>query len=74
LSQSSHTHFNSDKKLDLVVSSRTNQQLFLMLGEGNGSFEALSAIPSSPFDPVQALVVVVANINEDGKLMWRPAA
>jgi hypothetical protein len=58
--------FNKDGKLDVVISSKTCGQLFLLLGEGNGSFQAPSALPSAPFDPVQALVA--ADFNHDGRL------
>jgi hypothetical protein len=58
--------FNGDGKLDVVVSSRIYQQLFLLLGEGNGSLGTPSTIPTAPFDPVTALVV--GDFNHDGKL------
>lgn len=58
--------FNKDKKLDVVVSSKIFEQLFLLLGEENGSFGAPTAIPGAAFDPVNGLIA--ADLNRDGKL------
>jgi hypothetical protein len=58
--------FNKDKKLDVVISSKTQQVLYILLGEGNGKFQPPSPLVSAPFNPPQALVA--ADFNHDGKL------
>jgi hypothetical protein len=57
--------FNQDGNLDVVVSSNTLQKLFLLAGDGNGSFQSPSAISNSAIGGVYALFA--ADVNHDGK-------
>ena len=65
--------FNGDGKLDLVVANRASNNVSVLLGNGNGTFQAAVnyAAGSKPRS------VAVGDFNGDGKLDWRwptPAA
>jgi len=57
--------FNGDGKLDAVVSSES-AQLFLLLGNGDGSFQAPVVIPNSLVGGIT--FVLASDFNHDGKL------
>ena len=58
--------FNGDGKLDVVISSSSRQELFMLLGEGTGSLQAPIAIQNVPVDAISNLVA--ADFNHDGRL------
>jgi VCBS repeat protein len=61
--------FNQDGKLDLVFTDRVRGQLFILLGNGDGSFQPtpLLATPSN-VSLSDARMFVVGDFNRDGKL------
>ena len=60
-------NFNSDAKLDAIVSSRDSQQLYLLRGDGNGAFQQpVPLLTNLPFAAITT--VIAADFNGDGKL------
>jgi hypothetical protein len=57
--------FNGDGKLDAVISSQIEQQLYLLAGEGNGSFKAPAALGATTLGEIYTLIA--DDINKDGK-------
>lgn len=65
--------FNSDGKLDLVVTvydpfTTGLEFVGVMLGNGDGSFGALSSVPGTGTSFASGITAVVADFNNDGKL------
>jgi len=56
--------FDASGKLDAVISSQASQQLYLLEGNGDGSFKSPIPLLSPGGGPVYALVA--ADINQDG--------
>jgi hypothetical protein len=59
-------NFNSDTKLDAVVSSRNSHQLFLLRGDGNGAFQ--QPVPLLNLQFASITKVITGDFNHDGKL------
>ena len=59
-------NFNSDTKLDAVVSSRNSEQLFLLRGDGNGAFQ--QPVPLLHLPGAFITKVIAGDFNHDGKL------
>jgi hypothetical protein len=57
--------FTTDGHLDAVISSEIEQQLYLLKGEGNGSFMSPTAVLKTAAGEIYSLVA--ADINRDGK-------
>jgi hypothetical protein len=57
--------FTTSGKLDAVISSRTQGQLYLLKGEGNGSFMSPAPLVGTGAGEVYSLIA--ADINRDGK-------
>jgi hypothetical protein len=57
--------FNSDGKLDAVVSSANTDQLFLLSGKGNGTFQTPTAISNAP--AIFVNFMLAADFDGDGK-------
>jgi hypothetical protein len=58
--------FNGDHKLDLAVA--TNNGIAVLLGNGNGTFQTFSLVPSLSSDDPGDDLVALADFNGDGKL------
>jgi hypothetical protein len=56
--------FNGDGKLDLAVTDATENTAFVLLGNGDGTFQSPIAIPVGN----EPLAMVVGDFNNDGKL------
>ena len=56
--------FNKDGKLDIALTNSSNKAINLLLGNGDGTFQA-PIITSSPIDPV---AITSGDFNKDGKL------
>jgi hypothetical protein len=59
-------NFDTDAKLDAVVSSRNSQQLYLLRGDGNGAFQQPVPLLNLAFAAVTT--VIAGDFNRDGKL------
>jgi len=57
--------FNGDGKLDLAVANQGNNNVTILLGNGDGTFTATSTSPATGSGPVS---VAVGDINGDGTL------
>ena len=57
--------FNGDGKLDVVISSKIQGQVYLLLGVGNGSFMAPAAVGTTALGQIYSLIA--ADVNNDGK-------
>lgn len=65
--------FNADGKADLAVVGIASSNLAILLGNGDGTFNAASGSPINLFDPSQATdpatsALVLGDFNNDGKL------
>lgn len=56
--------FNNDGKLDIAVTDYNQKQVNVLLGNGDGTFQAPIGTPS-PIDPI---TLVAGDFNKDGKL------
>ncbi|MGB8013869.1 MAG: FG-GAP-like repeat-containing protein [Terriglobales bacterium] len=57
--------FNNDGKLDIAIVDYNQQQINVLLGNGDGTFEAPMGTPLTPFYPVG---LAAGDFNHDGKL------
>ncbi|MHB8218009.1 MAG: FG-GAP-like repeat-containing protein [Candidatus Sulfotelmatobacter sp.] len=58
--------FNGDGNIDAIISSQTQEQLYLLAGEGTGSFESPVALSKRALGEIYSLTA--ADINGDGKI------
>jgi membrane-bound lytic murein transglycosylase B len=56
--------FNGDGKLDLAVTDSGNNTVFILLGNGDGTFGLTSIIPVGNYPSA----IIAADFNNDGKL------
>jgi len=57
--------FNGDGKLDLALPDYVNNTVKILLGNGNGTFQAPASVPNVPSGPEG---LAVGDFNKDGKL------
>ena len=57
--------FDATGKLDAVISSKAFSQLYLLQGNGDGSFKSPISLVSPP--PGEVYTLIAADINQDGK-------
>jgi hypothetical protein len=58
--------FNGDGNIDAIISSKIQEQLYFLAGEGNGSFKYPSALSKQALGEIYSLTS--ADINNDGKV------
>jgi hypothetical protein len=58
--------FNGDGKIDAIISSRTQGQLYFLAGDGDGSFKSPAALSKQALGEIYGLTS--ADINNDGKV------
>jgi hypothetical protein len=59
-------NFDSNTKLDAVVSTRNSEQLYLLRGQGNGAFQQPVPLLSLSFASITKMIT--GDFNHDGKL------
>lgn len=60
--------FNGDGKMDLVYLNTSNSTVVVLLGNGDGTFQAAQIFPVGSTTTAGATALVAADINGDGKL------
>jgi hypothetical protein len=58
--------FNGDGKIDAIISSQTQEQLYFLAGEGNGSFKSPVPLSKQALGEINSLIAV--DVNNDGKV------
>jgi len=58
--------FNGDGNIDAIISSQSQEQLYFLAGEGNGSFKSPAALSKKALGEIYSLTS--ADINNDGKV------
>jgi hypothetical protein len=58
--------FTGDGNTDAIVSSQTEEQLYLLAGQGNGSFKGPTALSKTSVGLIYSLTA--ADVNNDGKI------